>query len=82
MDSDDEIYDIQTKSKIEIKPGLTFDEKVAISIVNIHRNCNRQNDFSKWIDENYSHLENLYMLSSIDITFDKFCTFIYDHSSN
>ena len=54
-----------------------FDAKVARSIVNIHK---KEQDYSKWVNNNYEHLENLFHLSKASVPFDNFSSFVYDHS--
>ena len=59
---------------------MDFDEKVARSIVETHRNVKKNDHFSKWVKLNYCHLEHMYSMTDLTIDFDKFCTFVYDHS--
>ena len=80
----EEIYQMKSKKKKSIKVSKfdenNYDIKVAKAIINIHRN-KKDNKFSKWVNINYKHLENLYRLSDLTIPRETFFTYIYDHSA-
>ena len=60
-----------------------FDEKVAKTVTKIHKDVQKKEankKFSKWVNENYDHLKNLYQLSETTLSEQDFYTFVYDHS--
>jgi len=57
----------------------TFDSKVAKSIVNIHSKKN-DDKYSKWVNNNYNHLQHLYHLSCTNVSEEVFYSYIYEHS--
>ena len=82
--SDEEEIDFVNTNVIKKKKDKKFDEddfdvKVAKSIVKIHK---KDNDvlFSKWVEENFTHLKNLYNLSELQIPPEVFYTYLYDNS--
>ena len=58
----------------------SFDYKVAKSIVKIHRIPKEKTIFSNWVDKNFKHLHNLYMMSGVTVTMEEFFNFVFDHS--
>ena len=81
---EDDIYNMKVrkpKPKPQ-EPAYTFDEKVAIEIVNIHRKVNQKKqdtDFSRWVEKNLRHLEYMHCLSNKSLSFEQFATFVYEH---
>lgn len=69
----------KTQNKKETKfQEEDFDTKVAKIICNIH-NKFKQDKFSEWVNENYSHLRKLYELSGMNMSEEEFYTFMYNH---
>ena len=62
-----------------------FDEKVARVLVRIHKTGRKKKGdekFSKWVEENLFHLQNMYSLSNLECTAVDFYTYVYENSKN
>ena len=81
-DDDSENYNMKTKT-VFIKESKfdesNFDVKVARSIVKTHKKT-LENKYSNWVNKNLKHLENLYNISELNISKEKFFSFVYDNS--
>lgn len=70
------------KNNKEKKKGFdvdAFDVKVAISIRNIHKNAERDVNFTNWVKKNFYHLNKMYELSNTKDPV-AFYRYVYDHS--
>ena len=96
FNDDEDIYDTESEEEEEIfnmKPREKtpvsktskfntedFDYKVARSIVEIHRKKRTDDKFSKWVEENFTHLNALYRFSNMECSENEFYNYIYENS--
>ena len=72
----DEFYQFGGKSLEEPKFDTnSFDYRVAKAIVNIHKKSKKDSKYSNWVENNLSHLLNLYQMSLTTLTIEEFFTF-------
>lgn len=65
---------------VKVDKNESFDEKVAVSIVNIHRNVRRNVEYRKWVRKNSRHLAKLYKLSELKCSQQEFNRYTYENT--